>query len=112
MKAKEYAEKYKDLGNHEVSNNYKLSLKRETELTNDMLAEMLELAKERNISTLQGLNSLAAEMNEKGNEISELLNGVLPDNWFSILFKDISNIMLKSIQQNGSHRFSIEIVEK
>lgn len=86
MKAKEYAEKYRDLQKP-------ISISEATTLINSMYGEMLdemrELIQKRHIVTDTAFNSLKKEMNQKGDAISRNLGGVLKRGWFLITWENI-----------------------
>jgi len=80
MKAKEYAEKYKDLQKADITPSENKALI--NAMFNELLDEMLELVKKRHINTETSFASLKKEFNQKADAISNNLGGVLKRGWF------------------------------
>ena len=89
MKAKEYAEKYRDLQRSDISPAENKVLI--TAMYKELLDEMIDLIQKRQIRTDSAFESLKKEFNQKGDAINRNLGGVLKHGWFLILWELAEN---------------------
>jgi hypothetical protein len=89
MKAADYAEKYRDTLTNEDKHVFADGLR---ELFNELLIELKGMLKTRHVSTDSGFLSLAREMNQKANKISDLLDNPVKKDWFKILLEDVMHM--------------------
>lgn len=89
MKAKEYAEKYRDLQRPDISPAENKALI--DAMYKELLDEMIDLVQKRQIRTDAAFESLKKEFNQKGDAISRNLGGVLKRGWFLMLWEAIEN---------------------
>ena len=96
MKAKEYAEKYRDLKSELVRANGNWFIEKVTALYKDLFDDFNKLCEARNVKTFDGAYSAAKDVNNKANRINEMLGHPLKDNWFTdLLSRDIASIKYK-----------------
>ena len=96
MKAKEYAEKYKDLQSEFVRTNGDLLTEKVMSLYKELREDFTKLCEARNVKTFDGAYSAAKDVNNKANRINEMLGHPLKDNWFTdLLARDIASIKYK-----------------
>lgn len=96
MKAKEYAEKYKDLQSEEVRANGDLFIEKTISLYKDLRKDFNKLCEARNVKTFDGAYSAAKDVNNKANRINEMLGHPLKDNWFTeLLSREVASIKNK-----------------
>ena len=89
MKAKEYAEKYRDLQRPDISPAENKALI--NAMCKELLDEMFDLVQKRQIRTDAAFESLKKEFNQKGDAISRNLGGVLKRGWFLIFWEIVEN---------------------
>lgn len=87
MKAKEYAQSFKSLGDKNWPHEEYIRLVRK--LFGEMIDELKSIAEMRHIASYQALDSLKKEFNQKGNAISKLLGEPLRRDWFLTLCNQI-----------------------
>lgn len=99
MKTKEYVGKYIKLAEYKtLPDSEFVTLTKE--LFWDMVDELKEVALNRHIASVSGMDALVKEFNNKGNRISELLDEPLQKNWFATLFSDLFK---NSIRREAAH---------
>lgn len=104
MKAKEYAEKYKDLQSEFVRANGDLFIEKTMSLYKDLREDFSMLCKARNVKTFDGAYSAARDVNNKANRINQILGHPLKDDWFTdLLSRDVAYI---------KHRLEMEKIAK
>lgn len=89
MKAKEYAEKYKDLQKADITPSENRALI--DAMFKELLDEMVALVNKRHIGTETSFASLKKEFNQKADAISNNLGGVLERGWFLKLWDIVEN---------------------
>lgn len=80
MKAKDYAEKYKELKSRDLTNEKFVELTRA--LFNDLNEEFDKVRVERGVKLPKSHMALIKEFNQKANAINRLLENPLKPNWF------------------------------
>lgn len=103
MKAKEYAEKYKDLQSEFVRANGDLFIEKTISLYKDLREDFNKLCKSRNVKTFDGAFSAAKDVNNKANRINQMLGHPLKDNWFTdLLSREVAFIKNKEAKDKES----------
>lgn len=96
MKAKEYAEKYKDLQSESVRANADLFIEKTMSLYKDLREDFNKLCEARNVKTFDGAYSAAKDVNNKANRINQMLGHPLKDDWFTeLLSREVASIKFK-----------------